>query len=179
MTRVHAHTAHAVAVAAGSKRTRHTAAGKPAANVPQAKLVHGLVAQAKGAHAKVLAEAIGMLIVPDADGGRTITQAEFDVAAGAIMALPEDDVARVASAGVALHLEPAASLGQGLLGATKIIQGADGRWQPQVIHVAAQANLAGTESLTEIVQHEFGHAISVLTQQDRSEAAAIAYAASH
>jgi len=49
----------------------------------------------------------------------------------------------------------------------------------QVIHVAAQANLAGTESLTEIVQHEFGHAISVLTQQDRSEAAAIAYAASH
>ena len=158
---------------------RHRPAADNATSAVRARLVHGFVSSASGAHAKVLAEAAGLLIVPDVIGTHHITQAQFDTAAAAIAALPADDVARVAQMGVVLHLVPAATLGEGLLGATKIVQASNGQWEPQVIHATAQANLTGTESLTEIVQHEFGHAISVIKNQDRSEAAAIAYAANH
>lgn len=117
--------------------------------------------------------------MPDSVNGRSITAAEMAQAVAAVRMLPAADVAMVAAAGVQIHLVPTGGLEGGLLGATTIVQNGNGRWVPTKIRVAAQAGLTGSESLPEIVQHEFGHAISVLRSQDRSERAAIAYARTH
>jgi hypothetical protein len=42
--------------------------------------------------------------------------------------------------------------------------------------VASHIHGVGANALAEVVQHELGHAISVLREQDRSEDAAAAYA---
>lgn len=121
-----------------------------------------------------------MWIVPHKVGGQALSQLELAQAAAAVRALPASDVAVLAAAGIRIHLFPVAGLEDGLLGATTVVQKGDGTpWQPTMIRVAARAKLGGDQSLGEIVQHEVGHAVSVLRSQDRSEDAANAYAASH
>lgn len=185
MSHVHVHSASARRVHAARRRAHARAAsgdGARAVAAPpsllRAQVVRGAAPAQGASKVQRLADVRGLVIVPDVVNGRQISQAEFDAACAAIAALPSADVARVAAAGVKLHLMPEAGLGDGLLGATKIVQ-AGGKWVPIEIHVAAEAGLPGSESLPEIVQHEFGHAISVLKSQNRTEDAAIAYAAKH
>lgn len=66
-----------------------------------------------------------------------------------------------------------------MLGATTVVRNARGALVPTKIRVASGARGVGAESLAEIVQHEVGHAISVLRRQDDSERAATAYARQH
>lgn len=121
----------------------------------------------------------GLSVIPEVDGGAQVTPAEMQQALAALRALPAADRALVARAGVSIHLYPDASLEQGMLGATTIVKDDADRWEPTKIRAAIRSHGVGTESIGEIVQHEFGHAVSVLRNQDRSEEAAIAYAASH
>jgi hypothetical protein len=121
----------------------------------------------------------GLTVIPEIVGGAQVTPAEMQQALAALRALPAADRELVAKAGVKIHLLPVASLEQGMLGATEVVQDDGGRWAPVQIRAAIRSHGVGTESIPEIVQHEFGHAVSVLRRQDRSEEAAIAYAASH
>lgn len=122
----------------------------------------------------------GVLVVPHSVGNRSVTRAEMAEAVAALRRLPAADLALVAGRGVAVHIYPVGGLEDGLLGATTIVQDEAGSaWRPTVIRIAARAGLPGAQSLGEIVQHEFGHAVSVMRIQDRSEDAAIAYAESH
>ena len=149
---------------------RHVHARSPAAPVHHA-MAHGKV--------QVLGEQRidgGVVVVPELADGRAVTPAEMQAAIAALQKLPAADLALVARNGVEVHLYNAAGVQGGLLGATTVVQDDSGRWKPTIIRVAVGAGLTGTESIPEIVQHEFGHAVSVLRNQDRSEAAAIAYA---
>lgn len=144
------------------------------------QVVRPHVAQHAGSHRQRLGAARGVLVVPDRAGSAAVTQNEMSQAVTALQLLPAADLALVASRGIAIHLVPTAGLEDGLLGATTVIQdGAGSPWRPTVIRVAVRAGLSGTESVREIVQHEFGHAVSVLRRQDRSEAGAIRYAQRH
>jgi hypothetical protein len=119
----------------------------------------------------------GVLIVPRTVDGVSVSRAELQAAVAALRQLPAADIELIAKAGIQIHLVPTQGLEDNLLGATTIVQDhTGGRWRPTVIRIAARANLPGSESLPEIVQHEFGHAVSVIRNQDRSEDAAIAYA---
>jgi hypothetical protein len=104
---------------------------------------------------------------------------ERAVAAAAIAALPKSDRALLAQHGLHVELVPHASLGPGLLGATTVVRTTAGALVPTKIRVASRVHGAGVESLREVVQHEIGHAISVLRAQDGSEDAAEAYARAH
>ncbi|MCW2927460.1 MAG: hypothetical protein JWM86_1428 [Thermoleophilia bacterium] len=101
---------------------------------------------------------------------------ELQAARAAIAKLPAADRALLAKLGLRVQLVPTSSLEQGMLGATTVVQGAGGRWTPTTIRVASRIHGRGAESLAEVVQHEIGHAISVLRHQDRSEDAAGRYA---
>lgn len=134
-----------------------------------------------GARKRTLRErqqaAAGVLVVPRIVAGASVTRAEMQQAVAALRLLPAADLALVARNGIQIHLYPIAGLEDSLLGATTIVQNNEGGpWHPTMIRVASRANLSGSQSLGEIVQHEFGHAVSVLRSQDRSEDAAIAYA---
>lgn len=144
-----------------------------------AQVVHPHVQSRHGARQRMLGDARGVLVVPDRVRGAVISQAEMAAAVAALRRLPAADLALIASRGIAVHLVPTSGLEDGLLGATTILQAKDGSWYPTEIRIAAHAGLSGEESLGEIVQHEFGHAVAVLRQQDRSEEAAIAYARQH
>jgi hypothetical protein len=98
----------------------------------------------------------------------------------AIQQLPAADQNLIAQSGITLMLVPVAGLEGGLLGATTIVQDVEGSpWRPTVVRVAVSAHRRGSETTGEIVQHELGHVVSVLTNQDRSEEAAEKYARNH
>lgn len=146
----------------------------------QAQRVHPHMTQRTGAHTGRLAATAGVLVVPDTQSGRRVSQSEMQQAVAALQMLPAADLALIARHKIAIHLVPASGLEDGLLGATTIIQNdPTSPWVPTKIRIAVRAGLTGSESIGEIVQHEFGHAVSVLRTQDRSEAAAIKYAREH
>jgi hypothetical protein len=98
----------------------------------------------------------------------------------AIDLLPAADQSLIARTGIVIMVLPVAALEGGLLGATTIVQDTVGApWRPTVVRVAAHAGRNGAEATGEIVQHEIGHVLAVLTRQDRSEAAAADYARRH
>ncbi len=152
----------------------------PRRTAVRAQRVHPVVAHRLDAHTRRLAATAGVLVVPDVQQGRQVTRTEMQQAIAALQMLPAADLALVARHNITIHLVPASGLEDGLLGATTIIQNdPTSPWIPTKIRIAVRAGLTGTESIGEIVQHEFGHAVSVLRQQDRSEAAAIKYAREH
>jgi hypothetical protein len=101
---------------------------------------------------------------------------ELRAVRAAIAKLPAADRALLTRHGLRVQLVPTASLEDGMWGATSIERAASGRWTPTEIRVASRIRGTGVESLAEVVQHEIGHAISVLRSQDRSEDAAGRYA---
>lgn len=111
-------------------------------------------------------------------GSARVTQRQLAVARSAVAELPAADRALLARRGLRVTLEPRAALEGGLLGATKVQrgEGGNGPWAPRSIRVAARVSGVGAESLREVVQHEIGHALAVLREQDRSEDAARRYA---
>ncbi|MCW2972536.1 MAG: hypothetical protein JWN72_809 [Thermoleophilia bacterium] len=113
-----------------------------------------------------------------ADGAK-VTARELATTRAAIAALPAADRALLVRHGLHVELVPKQSLGQGMLGATLITRDAGDRLTPTSIRVASRATGKGPEALREVVQHEIGHAISVLRKQDRSEDAAAQYALDH
>lgn len=111
--------------------------------------------------------------------GERVAAREFREAKAAVAKLPTADRALLARHGLRVTLVPTKSLEDGMLGATSIVRGDDGRWMPTQIRVASRIGGRGAESLSEVVQHEIGHALAVLRRQDRSEDAAHAYARRH
>lgn len=119
----------------------------------------------------------GVLVYRRRLGERRVGNAEFLQACRGLAQLPTAHQQALARAGVPVYLVPSAGLEDGLLGATTIVQDTDGAaWRPTLVRVAVQAGRDGAESTPEILQHEVGHVIAVLTGQDRSEAAAESYA---
>lgn len=115
------------------------------------------------------------LVAPQ-QGGRKVRAKDLAAARAAIARLPASDCALLARYGLRVELVGRSSLEQGMLGATSIVRDSSDRWVPIQIRVAARSGGKGPDSLAEVVQHEVGHAISVLRGQDRSEDAAEAYA---
>ena len=111
--------------------------------------------------------------------GDAVQARELREARTAVAKLPKADRALLAKHGLRVQLVPAKALEDGMLGATSIVRAADGRWTPTEIRIASKLHGRGAESLAEVVQHEVGHAIAVLRDQDRSEDAAHAYARRH
>ncbi|MCW2923015.1 MAG: hypothetical protein JWM98_419 [Thermoleophilia bacterium] len=109
-------------------------------------------------------------------GDHAATTAELRTARAAVAKLPAADRALLAKHGLHVELVGRASLGDGMLGATNVVKVDDGPWTPTSIRVASHIHGRGPSSLAEVVQHELGHAVSVLRHQDRSEDAAEAYA---
>jgi hypothetical protein len=112
-----------------------------------------------------------------------VTDAELQQALRGIQLLPFADQQLVASLGIPIqllpvaHLEQLASATDPVVGAT-LVTGDPGRGVPVKIRIASHMAQLGTPAqVQEAVQHEIGHAVSVVRRQDRSEAAAIAYAA--
>lgn len=116
------------------------------------------------------------LVTVATEGAARVRARDRAVAQAAVAALPAADRALLAKHGIRVALVPGASLGAGMLGATKVVRAANGRLVPTHIRVAASGAGRGVESLREVIQHEVGHAVSVLRAQDRSEDAAAAYA---
>ncbi len=108
-----------------------------------------------------------------------VSGAQLRTAQKAVASLPKADRALLARHGLRVTLVPTKSLEDGMLGATSIVRAKDGRWVPTQIRIASRISGRGAESLAEVVQHEVGHALSVLRDQDRSEDAAHAYARKH
>ncbi len=108
-----------------------------------------------------------------------VSSAQLREANRAVATLPKADRALLARHGLTVTLVPTKRLEDGMLGATSIVRGRDGRWTPTEIRVASRISGRGSESLAEVVQHEVGHALAVLRDQDRSEDAAHAYARRH
>ncbi|MCB0877522.1 MAG: hypothetical protein KDC46_00875 [Thermoleophilia bacterium] len=119
------------------------------------------------------------LVVARSTGTQRVSASQLTTARVAVSKLPAADRALLARHGLRVELVPATALEDGMLGATSIVRDADGRWAPTTIRVASRIHGRGVESLAEVVQHEVGHAISVLRSQDRSEDAAGAYARTH
>jgi hypothetical protein len=116
-------------------------------------------------------------------GTLRVTVSQLQAVEAGIALLPLADQQVVARAGVHVQLLPTTALeqteaGHDLLGATTIIQEgpANSPWIPTLIRVAVAGGRSGTEATPEVIQHEIGHVVSVERYQDRSEAAAIAYA---
>ncbi len=118
----------------------------------------------------------GVQVIPVRIGSNYVTRGEMQQAIEGLRRLPAGDLALLAQYGVPIELHPVAALEGGLVGATRIVQRGNGPWIPVRIQVAVRHQLRGDRSIPEIVQHEVGHAISVIRYQDRSEAAAEAYA---
>lgn len=121
----------------------------------------------------------GVVVIPESAEGRKVSKAEMSQAVAALRMLPAKDLDLIAKRKIHIHLYPVSGLEDGLLGATTIVQNEDSSWRPTTIRIAVRSGLAGTQSIGEIVQHEFGHAVSVIRSQDKSEEAAIRYAAQH
>jgi hypothetical protein len=119
------------------------------------------------------------MVAPQRAAGARVTATELRVARAAVAQLPKADRALLARHGLQVRLVPKASLEDGMLGATSIERARDGRWAPTEIRIASRITGKGAESLAEVVQHEIGHALAVLRDQDRSEDAAHAYARRH
>ena len=119
------------------------------------------------------------MVAPQRAAGARVTATELRVARAAVAQLPKADRALLARHGLQVRLVPKASLEDGMLGATSIERARDGRWAPTEIRIASRIAGKGAESLAEVVQHEIGHALAVLRDQDRSEDAAHAYARRH
>jgi hypothetical protein len=113
---------------------------------------------------------------PQRGSQASVTSSQLRDAQRAVAQLPAADRALLAKHGLRVQLVAARSLEDGMLGATSIVRTADGRWTPTSIRVASRITGRGAESLAEVVQHEGGHALAVLREQDRSEDAAHAYA---
>ena len=111
--------------------------------------------------------------------GDAVKASELTTARAAIAKLPAADRALLAKRGLHVELVGTASLEDGMWGATAVERDAKERWVPRSIRVASHIHGVGANSLAEVVQHEIGHAISVLRDQDRSEDAAAEYARRH
>lgn len=118
----------------------------------------------------------------------SVTQSELAQAIRGVQLLPLQHQLVIARAGIPIELLPIAQLeqvtgtSQPVLGATAVVQDGRGAWIPTRIRAAVRSPLAGQNpinSIAEVVQHEIGHAIAVLGNQDRSEEAAMRYAASY
>lgn len=121
-----------------------------------------------------------MLVTTAPIGKRKVRASEQAAVERAIAQLPKADRALLAKHGLKVQLVPKASLEDGMLGATRIVRATDGTWAPTTIRVASRlADRRGMNSIGEVAQHEIGHALAVIRKQDRSEAAAEAYAAKH
>jgi hypothetical protein len=123
--------------------------------------------------------AVSQMVTQQRVAGERVAAREVRETKAAVAKLPKADRALLAKHGLQVRLVPTKSLEDGMLGATSIVRGRDGRWVPTEIRIASHVHGRGVESLGEIVQHEIGHAISVLRDQDRTEDAAHAYARRH
>ncbi|MCW2928028.1 MAG: hypothetical protein JWM86_1996, partial [Thermoleophilia bacterium] len=121
-------------------------------------------------------------------GGRRVSEAALLQAVRGIQQLPVQHQLLIARAGIAVELVPVAQLeqvegtSQPVLGATAVNQDSSGRWIPSRIRIAVDSPISargGVNAIGEVTQHEIGHAIAVMGTEDRSEAAAIRYAASY
>lgn len=115
-------------------------------------------------------------LVGPARGRGRVRAKDLATARKAIAQLPKADRQLLARYGLRVELVGSAALENGMLGATSIVRDSSDRWVPIQIRVASRLHGKGPDSLAEVVQHEIGHAISVLRGQDRSEDAAEAYA---
>lgn len=120
-------------------------------------------------------------------GDSRVTSRELFDAIRGIQLLPMADQQRIAAARLPVDLLPITQLGRGpsggpILGSTAI-EAAGGGWTPSLVRVVVRSPLSSDpgsrEAIGEIVQHELGHVLAVLTGQDRSEAAAERYALMH
>ena len=111
-------------------------------------------------------------------GDSRVSSQELTEVVRSIYSLPAADVNQIANSGVPVHLLPVARLEDDLLGATKILKQQNGAWRPSYVRIAVRANGSGVDSTPEIVQHELGHVLAVLRNQDRTEVAAEQYARS-
>lgn len=121
-------------------------------------------------------------------GGRHVSQGALLQAIRGIQQLPVQHQLLLARAGIAVELLPVTQLeqvegtSQPVLGATAVSQDSSGRWVPSRIRIATDSPISakgGVNAISEVTQHEIGHAISVMSTQDRSEDAAIRYAATY
>ncbi|MCB0879397.1 MAG: hypothetical protein KDC46_10535 [Thermoleophilia bacterium] len=114
-------------------------------------------------------------------GSLRVGNLQLQQALRGIQLLPVAHQRLIASLGIPIELVPVTQLERvtgttdPVVGATRVV-GPDGNAHPERIRVAAFQSQVNS-SLTEAVQHEIGHAVSVVTSQDTSEDAAIAYAA--
>jgi hypothetical protein len=125
----------------------------------------------------------GVRIRRESVGGARVSDAQLQQAMLGVAQLPAADQALMARSGVVIELLPVVSLNGGRqVGATNV-ESINGRWVPTSMKVTVGANAAvprtGIDTISETVQHEIGHVLSVMTRQDRSEDAAIRYAATH
>ncbi len=113
-------------------------------------------------------------------GATRVGQAQLQDAIRAAQLLPVAHQRAIAALGIPIELVPVTQLERvagttdPVVGATRVV-GPDGSAHPERIRVAAFQAQVGSQ-LGEAVQHEIGHAIAVVTRQDLSEDAAIAYA---
>jgi len=118
-------------------------------------------------------------------GTATVTQAALAQAVRGIQLLPIPHQQLLARIGIPIQLLPVANLEQvpgtvnPVLGATAVGTDSDGRIVPSQIRIAAASTRAAPYSISEVVQHEIGHAFAVVGRQDTSEAAAERYAATY
>jgi hypothetical protein len=116
------------------------------------------------------------LVTARSGGSVRVDEARMRIARAAVAKLPTADRMLLARHGLRVQLVPTRALEDGMLGATTVVRRDSGRLVPTEIRVASRIEGRGAESLHEVVQHEVGHALAVLRRQDRSEAAAEAYA---
>lgn len=116
-------------------------------------------------------------------GSSRVGDAELQQAIRGVQALPVAHQMLIARLGLPIELVPVVQLERiagttdPVVGATLIV-GPDGSAKPAKIRIAAyQAHLKS--SVTEATQHEIGHAIAVVANQDMSEDTAIRYARSY
>jgi hypothetical protein len=116
-------------------------------------------------------------------GAFRVGRFELQQAIAAVQLLPLQHQQLIARLGIPIELVPVAQLEQmshttqPVVGAT-LIDGPDGHGRPTQIRIAAFQSRLNT-NLGEAVQHEIGHAIAVVANQDTSEQTAIQYAQSY
>ena len=118
-------------------------------------------------------------------GAATVTQAALAQAIRGIQQLPIAHQQLLARTGIPVQLLPVANLEQvpgtkhPVLGATAVGTDPEGRIVPSQIRIAAASTRTHPYSISEVVQHEIGHAFAVLVSPDTSEAAAARSAATY
>lgn len=121
-------------------------------------------------------------------GTHRVTAAALQQAIRGITLLPVSHQRVLAQLGLPIELIPADQL-EHLPGATMPVIGGTGVGESltgrllvthiRVVTESPYAALGGVNSIRETTQHEIGHALAVVGRQDRSEAAAIRYAATY